>query len=108
MTRRTGEKMASIGMTTDRAVLGVAVARQVAAAALDGEVDGQAALGVQGGDVQILVEDLDVGGQLDVTGGDVGRAADVEAHRDRLRRDSEVSTMSFRLRMMSVTSSVTR
>ena len=44
---------------TDGAVLAVTVARQVATATADGEVDGQAALGVQRGDVLIGVEDLD-------------------------------------------------
>ena len=57
----------------DRAVLGVAVARRVAAALLDGEVDGEAALGVERGDDEVLVEDLDVGRALDVAGGDGGR-----------------------------------
>ena len=59
---------------TDDAVLVLAVARQVATALLDGEVDGETALGVERGDVQVLVEDLDVGRALDVAGGDGGRA----------------------------------
>ena len=62
----------------------VALGRHVAAALLDGEVDGEAALGVERGDVQVGVEDLDVGGGLDVAGGDVARAAHVEAQGDRL------------------------
>ena len=57
----------------DRAVLVFAVARQVAAALLDGEVDRQAALGVERGDVQVRAEDLDVGRALDVAGGDLAR-----------------------------------
>ena len=44
VTRRTGEKIASIGTTPIVRFSRVAVARQVAAALLDGEVDGQAAL----------------------------------------------------------------
>ena len=106
VTRRTGEKMASTGMTPMVRVVGLPVGRQVAAAPLDGEVDGQAALGVERGDVEVGVEDLDLARHLDVAGGDVGRAADVEAHVTG-SSESEVSTMSLRLRMMSVTSSVT-
>ena len=49
----------------------VLVGRGVAPAPLDGDVDGQAALGVERGDVQVGVEDLDVGGELQVAGGDV-------------------------------------
>ena len=62
----------------------VALGREVAAALLDGEVEGEAALGVDRGEVQLGVEDLDVGGGLDVAGGDLTRAARVEAQRDRL------------------------
>ena len=39
----------------------VAVGRDVAPALLDGDVEGQPALGVERGDVQVGVEDLDVG-----------------------------------------------
>ena len=56
--------------------------------------------------MEVGVEDLDVGGRLDVAGGDVGRAAHVEAQGDRLVA-VDVSTRSLRFRMMSVTSSVT-
>ena len=66
---------------------------RVAATLLDGEVDGQAALAVERGDDEVLVEDLDVGRALDVAGGDGGRALDVDAagHRvGRLRRDDDV------------------
>ena len=38
-----------------------AVGRHVAPAPLDGDVDGEAALAVEGGDVEVGVEDLDVG-----------------------------------------------
>ena len=54
------------GDHADRAVLGVAVARAVAATLLDGEVDGEAALAVERGDDEVLVEHLDVGRALDV------------------------------------------
>ena len=62
----------------------VALGRQVAAALLDGEVEGEAALGVDRREVELGVEDLDVGGGLDVAGGDLTGAARVEAQRDRL------------------------
>src|SRR5581483_1267568 len=62
------------------------VDREVAPALPDGDVERQAALAVDRGDVEIGVEDLDVGGRLDVGGGDVGRAALVEPEDDRLRR----------------------
>ena len=67
-TRRTGEKIASTGMTpiVDGAL--VALGRQVAAALLDGEVEREAAGGVHRRDVEVGVEDLDVGGGLDVAG----------------------------------------
>ena len=84
VTRRTGEKIESTGMTPMVVERLVAVGRDVAPALLDGDVDGQAALAVERGDVEVGVEDLDVGGRLDVGGGDVGRAADVEAQGDRL------------------------
>ena len=45
---------------------------------------GEAALGVDRREVELGVEDLDVGGGLDVAGGDLARAALVEAQRDRL------------------------
>ena len=83
-TRRTGEKIASTGITPDGRRALVALRRQVAAALLDGEVDGEAALGVDRREVELGVEDLDVGGGLDVAGGDLTRAARVEAQRDRL------------------------
>ena len=68
----------------DRAGLGLALARGVATTLLDGQVDREAGLAVERGDVEVLVEDLDVGRALDVAGGDGGRAADVEAQVDRL------------------------
>ena len=85
--------MASIGIDADRAVLGLPIARRVAAALLDGEVDGQAALGVERGDDEVLVEHLDVGRALDVAGGDRAGALGVDAARDRvgrLRRHDDV------------------
>ena len=63
VTRRTGEKIESTGITPMVVVRLVAVGRHVAAALLDGEVDGEAALGVERGDVEVGVEDLDVGGR---------------------------------------------
>ena len=81
VTRRTGEKIESTGMTPMVVDVLVAVGRDVAPAPLDGDVDGEAALAVERGDVQVGVEDLDVGVRLDVAGGDVGRAAHVEAQR---------------------------
>src|SRR4029453_9229768 len=48
------------------------------------DVDGDAAAAVERGKVQVLVEDLDVGRELDVTGLDVGRTPDVEAQGDGL------------------------
>ena len=71
---------------TDRRGPLVALGREVAAALLDGQVDGEAALGVDRRDVQVGVEDLDVGGGLDVAGEDVARAALVEAQRHGLLR----------------------
>ena len=62
----------------------VALGRQVAAALLDGEVEREAALGVHRREVELGVEDLDVGGGLDVAGGDLTGTARVEAQRDRL------------------------
>src|SRR5690606_27734091 len=62
----------------------VAVGRRVAPAPGDGDVEGEPALVVGGGDVEVGVEDLDVGAGLDVAGGDVLRALHVEAQRDRL------------------------
>src|SRR5690606_25771810 len=59
-------------------------AGEVALAALDGQVDREAALAADGRDVQVLVEDLDVRGGDDVTGGDLGGARHVEAQGDRL------------------------
>src|SRR5579875_2488773 len=64
----------------------VAVGGHVAPAPLDGDVGGQAALGVDGGDGQVRVEDLDVAGLGDVAGGDRGRPPHVEAEGDRLVR----------------------
>ena len=61
VTRRTGEKIESTGMTPMVVERLVAVGRDVAAAPLDGEVDGEAALAVERGDVEVRVEDLDVG-----------------------------------------------
>ena len=62
----------------------VLVRRGITAAALHRDVDGQAALGVDGGDVQVGVEDLDVGRQLQVRCRGVSRATDVEAQGHRL------------------------
>ncbi len=62
----------------------VLVGRDVAPAPLDRHVDGQAALGVEGGDVQVGVEDLDVGRGLQVGRRGVARPALVEAQGDRL------------------------
>src|SRR4029079_5697597 len=62
----------------------VALRGEVAAALLDGEVDGEAALRVDRRDVQLGVEDLDVGGDLDVASGDLPRAARGETQRDGL------------------------
>ena len=84
VTRRTGEKIESTGITPmvdDRLLL---VGRHVAPAPLDGDVEGQAALGVEGGDVQVGVEDLDVGRGLQVGGRGVAGAPLVEAQGDRL------------------------
>ncbi len=61
--------------------------RGVATTLLDGQVDRQAGLAVERGDVEVLVEDLDVGRALDVAGGDGGRATHVEAQVDRLVGD---------------------
>ena len=72
------------GDDADRAGLRLPVRGQVAPAPLDRQVDGQPALGVDGGDVGVAVQDLDLRRQLDVAGGDVGRSADVEADHDRL------------------------
>ena len=66
----------------DRAL--VALGREVAAALLDGDVEGEAAGRVDRRDVELGVEDLDVGGGLDVAGAHLGRAALVEAQRHRL------------------------
>jgi hypothetical protein len=62
----------------------VAIGRQVAATLLDGQVGSEAALGVDRGEVQCGVEDLDVGGDLDVAGGDITGPASVEAQGHRL------------------------
>ena len=106
-TRRTGEKIESTGMTPMVVERLLRSADDVAPAALDGHVDGQAALGVEGGDVEVGVEHLDVGRELEVAGGDVAGPALVAAQGHRPRRCATRRTMSFRLRMMSVTSSLT-
>ena len=67
------------GDDADRGRALVALGRQVAAALLDGEVEGEAALGVHRGEVQLGVEDLDVGRGLDVARRDVVGPALVEA-----------------------------
>ena len=85
----------------------VAVGRDVAPAPLDRDVEGQAALGVQGGDVQVGVEHLDVGawsagrppwrrrGRACRSAGSTGSSPCTRTSR------------SFRFKMMSVTSSFT-
>ena len=84
----------------------VALGRDVAPAALDRDVDGQAALAVERGDVELGVEDLDVGGELQVAGGDV---AGPRLSQRRVTGSSACTrrTRSFRFKMMSVTSSFT-
>src|SRR5205807_275676 len=62
----------------------VALGRHITTALLDGDVEGEAATRVQGGDVEIGVEDLDVGLLLDVASGYVGRAAGIQPKRHRL------------------------
>ena len=62
----------------------VLVGRGVTPPPLHGHVDGQAALGVDGGDVQLGVEHLDVGRELEVGRGGVGRDPHVEAQGHRL------------------------
>jgi hypothetical protein len=60
----------------------------VAPTLLDREVEGEPALRVDRGEVQLRVEDLDVGRDLDVGGGDLTRAALVETEGDRLLGDA--------------------
>src|SRR3984893_6188907 len=74
------------GDHADRRRALVALGREVAPALLDGEVESEAPPLVHGGEVQLGVEDLDVGRGLDVAGGDVARAALVEAQSDGLLR----------------------
>src|SRR5690606_41085390 len=62
----------------------VRLRRPVAAAAGDGDVRGQSARLVERGQVEVAVEDLHVGGDLDVLGGHVLRAAHVEPQGHRL------------------------
>src|SRR5699024_787334 len=56
----------------------------VAATTLDDQLDLQAPLLVEGGDVQVRVVHLDAGGRDDVTGGDGSRTLLLEVHGDRL------------------------
>jgi hypothetical protein len=65
--------MASTGITPIVPEPRGGVGLQVATAALDGEVRGEAALCVERSEVQFRVEHLDVGSGLDVAGGDVAR-----------------------------------
>ena len=86
-TRRTGEKIESTGITPMVVGRLVAVGRHVAAALGDRDVDGQAGAGGERGDVQVVVEDVDIGVRLDVGRGDVGVGAGalgVETQRDGL------------------------
>jgi len=46
----------------------VALGREIPPALLDRQVDGEAALGADAGDVEVGVQDLDIGGDLDVAG----------------------------------------
>jgi hypothetical protein len=62
----------------------VGLGRAVAPALGHRDVDGDAARLVERRQVQVAVEDLDVGGELDVLGADVGRAAHVEPQGHRL------------------------
>ncbi len=82
-TRRTGAKMASIGITPM-----VAVVRpgrgQVALAAVDRQVDRETTLGVDRGDVLVGVEDLDASYDLDVGRGDLLGPGRLETDRHRL------------------------
>ena len=84
----------------------VAVGRDITPAPFHGDVAGQAPLGVEGGQVKVGVEDLDIGGRLDVARGDRARA---RASRRKVTGSSVSTrrTMSLKLRMMSVTSSFT-
>src|SRR5207253_9236161 len=60
----------------------VLVGRDVAPTPLHGDVDRQPGPVGHGGDVHLGVEDLDVGRDLDVAGGDLTGAASVEAEDD--------------------------
>ena len=60
--------------------------RDVAAAALDGELHLELALGVQGGDVQVGVVHLDAGRRRDVGRGDLAWALLAQVHRRPARR----------------------
>ena len=105
-TRRTGEKMASIGMTPmvvdspARLAAGFqarprSTVRSMARRPWSFRVAMRAS----------SVEDLDLGRARDVAGGDRTGAASVEAQHDG-SSDSLVSTTSLRFKMMSVTSSM--
>jgi len=75
------------------AALGVAVGGEVTPARFDGEVEGEMGTGVQRGELEILVEDLHIGRERDVGGGDLLGALDVETQHDGLVRvgyDDEV------------------
>ena len=65
----------------DRGV-NLALAAQVATTNRHGEVDGQAALVVESGDVQVAVEHAHTGRALDVAGGNHARTASVETQGD--------------------------
>ena len=82
-TRRTGEKIESIGIDADR-VLGAAVqlGRDVAAAAADRERHLELALVGEVRDLEVRVEDLEVGRRLDVGRRDGAGALLREAHLD--------------------------